>query len=271
MSESSASSSAEARAGRLADHLGAFLETLTDLGYAEQTRRSKRAFVKALIRWVEHKRTKVPDLNEACLVHVPGAARRRPHKRRDRERAALQQFLQHLRSIGVAPPCPDPDLSPADVLVERYVDHLRRGPVRARPRLGTNPPTRSWPFWRAYEYADSRARRTRDSMGFRWLSGAPRPRRGIVRDAAFLGVVRRPTGVVMNVKYDSPCFLNRSAMVWASVRGRGYRLLQHLRLGFLQGSPEGQRLHLLSAVDHAEELLDRLENPCAVVLRHLVR
>ena len=106
----------------LAGHLSAFLEALTAQGYAEWTRRRKQTFVAAFVRWVELSEFQIPDLDEACLIAYMGPAPHRSH-----ERAALQQFLEHLRGIGVVPPCPGPEPSLADVLVERYVDHLRHG------------------------------------------------------------------------------------------------------------------------------------------------
>lgn len=106
-------------------HLAEFLSTLAMAGYAENTQHDKRRLIMSFIRWTRDARLAVADLDDA---HV-GAFLARPSRRRckhgDPQRIALHQFLEHLRSVGVAPPCHSSEPSPAEVLVRRYLDHQR--------------------------------------------------------------------------------------------------------------------------------------------------
>ena len=116
--------SGSAEADCLDVHLTEFLATLAKAGYAEKTQHDKRRAVVPFIRWVRDARIAIADLDEACagvfLAHRP----RRRGKYRDSARAAVHQFLGHLRMVGVvAPRRSEP--SPADVFVRRYLDHLR--------------------------------------------------------------------------------------------------------------------------------------------------
>lgn len=126
MSQRSSPGSGSAVADGLDVHLTGFIATLSTAGYAEQTQYAKRLLIVPFIRWVRQARLAVDDLDEACV----GAFLARPSRRRckhgDPERAALHQFLEHLRAVGVAPPRRPPELSPAEVLVGRYLEHLRR-------------------------------------------------------------------------------------------------------------------------------------------------
>jgi site-specific recombinase XerD len=103
------------------------------VGYAEKTQHDKRRMIVPFIRWAETAQLAVANVDEACVAAFQVHPSRPRHKHGDCERAALHQFLDHLRAVGAAPPrCPSVPSS-ADVLVERYVDHLRtdRG-LRAR-------------------------------------------------------------------------------------------------------------------------------------------
>jgi site-specific recombinase XerD len=104
-------------------HLATFLAAFVKAGYAEETQRAKRRAVVQFARWMRGRRIGFGDLNEA---HV-AAFLSQPSRRRSQHpaRPALHQFIEHLRSTGVILPCDRSDPSPAEVLVRRYVDHLR--------------------------------------------------------------------------------------------------------------------------------------------------
>jgi site-specific recombinase XerD len=105
-------------------HLKEFLATFAKAGYAEKTQHDKRRAIAAFIRWVRNARIAVADLDEACVGAFLARRSRRRCKYHNPARAASHQFLEHLRSVGVVPPVrlyP----SPTEVLVRRYIDHLR--------------------------------------------------------------------------------------------------------------------------------------------------
>jgi site-specific recombinase XerD len=104
-------------------HLAAFLATFAKAGYAEKTQHDKRRAVVQFARWMRGKRIAVGDLDEAHVAAFLSQPARR--RRKHPARAALRQFLEHLRSVGALPPRRRSDPSPAEVLVRRYVDHLR--------------------------------------------------------------------------------------------------------------------------------------------------
>ena len=117
--------SRSAVADGLGVHLTEFIATLATAGYAETTQQDKRRLIVPFIRWVGHARLALADLDDAC-VDAFRARSSRPHcKHGDPERVALDQFLDHLRVIGVAPPRRSLVSSRAEVLVQSYLDHLR--------------------------------------------------------------------------------------------------------------------------------------------------
>ncbi len=102
--------------------LAEFLATLATAGYAKATQHAKRRLVEHFIRWVRDAEFAVLDLDDACVDAFLAQRSRRTHKM---DRATLHQFIEHLRAIGVVPPCRASEPSSGDVLVQRYLDHLR--------------------------------------------------------------------------------------------------------------------------------------------------
>src|SRR5688572_20124889 len=82
-------------------HLAEFLATLAPAGYAEKTQHDKRREIVPFIRWIRDARIAVAALDETCVAAF--LARRRLH-RKHRAPAALRQFLEYLRVVGVARP-----------------------------------------------------------------------------------------------------------------------------------------------------------------------
>lgn len=127
MPKRSSPGSGSAVADGLDVHLVEYLAALPTAGYAETTRQDKRRALVAFIRWVRDREYTVADLDEAHVgAFLAGAwVPRRKGKHGDSGRAALHQFLEHLRAVGVTSPRRPSEPSPAEVLVGRYVDHLR--------------------------------------------------------------------------------------------------------------------------------------------------
>jgi integrase/recombinase XerD len=116
--------SVTANADGLNVHLTEFLATLASSGYAQKTRHDKRRQIEPFIEWLRAERLAVADLDEA-LVAIYLARPTRGHcECSDRKGDAVHRFLQHLRGVGVVPPSRPSEPSPADVLVQRYLDHL---------------------------------------------------------------------------------------------------------------------------------------------------
>jgi len=103
--------------------LAGLLATLATAGYRKTTLHDKRWLIERFIRWVRGAELKVLDLDETCVDAFLAHRSRRPRKM---ERATLQQFLEHLRGLGVVPPHRASEPSSANVLVQRYLDHLRK-------------------------------------------------------------------------------------------------------------------------------------------------
>jgi integrase/recombinase XerD len=127
MSERNLPGSGSAAAEGLDVHMAEYLAMLAAAGYAETTQQDKRRVLVAFIRWVRDGEYTLADLDEACVGSFLArpSVRRRKGKHGDSGRAALHQFLDHLRTVGVAPPYRPVEPPPAEVLVQKYLDHLR--------------------------------------------------------------------------------------------------------------------------------------------------
>jgi len=121
MKEKRSSGPGSAVADGLDIHVQEFFASLPTQGYAPTTQRGKRWLIARFVRWVRAQRLAVASLDEAragtFLVHRSG----KPCKM---ERATLQQFLDHLRAAAVVPPRCASEPSAAEVLLQRYFDHL---------------------------------------------------------------------------------------------------------------------------------------------------
>lgn len=124
MSKQSSREFVPALADGLDGHLTEFLATLASAGYAEKTQHDKRRVIAPFIRWARKTQLVVADLDEASVSRFLARRPRPRGKHGNPERAALEQFLEHLRASGVTPPRRPLKLSAADLLVGRYVDHL---------------------------------------------------------------------------------------------------------------------------------------------------
>ena len=106
-------------------HLVAFLATLAKAGYAVKTQHDKRRAISPFIQWVQDAAIGVAELDETRIGAFLARRSRRRRKRRDPHApAALLQFLEHLRIVGLVPPR-ESEPSSAEVLIRRYLDHLR--------------------------------------------------------------------------------------------------------------------------------------------------
>jgi integrase/recombinase XerD len=104
-------------------HVRVFLLTFATAGYAKETRGDKRRAIMPFARWVLRRRIAVADLDEACVdVFLSGPSRCR--RSRYQAPATLHQFVEYLRSVGAVAPHQSAR-SPAEVIVRRYLDHLR--------------------------------------------------------------------------------------------------------------------------------------------------
>lgn len=121
MSQTAVTVSTEEGSALLQGHLCTFIDALKAQGYAKTTWRRKRVFGTAFARWVDRGDLRISALDETCLSTYLG-----PPPHRSNERATLEQLLEHLRCCGVVPRRPVPEPSSADLLLQRYVDHVRR-------------------------------------------------------------------------------------------------------------------------------------------------
>lgn len=116
--------SGSAVADSLVAQLKEFLSELAEAGYAEKTRHDKRRAIVPFIRWATDSRIEIADLDERCVRAFLTRPSRRHYEYRDPEKAAVPQFLGHLRSVGIVQPR-SLEPPPSEVLVRRYLVHLR--------------------------------------------------------------------------------------------------------------------------------------------------
>jgi integrase/recombinase XerD len=109
----------------LNNHLERFLATLAAAGYVETTQHEKRRLIVPFIRWAGKAGFGDADLDDSKVAAFLSRPSRRRWHHGDSERVALRQFLEHLRKAGVSPlPCPVVPSSD-EVLIRRYLKHLR--------------------------------------------------------------------------------------------------------------------------------------------------
>lgn len=133
MSKQRSGRSGAVDAARLDIHVKEFLGTLEAAGYEETTWLDKGRMITSFIRWAEAARLAVAELDQTHMEEFLVRPARRRRKRGNHERTAVQQFLAHLQTVGVVQPCRSAKPSSSELLVEKYLDHLRT--VRGlRPR-----------------------------------------------------------------------------------------------------------------------------------------
>jgi site-specific recombinase XerD len=104
-------------------HIAGFLAMVAKAGYAEKTQHDKRRALVPFGLWVRDAGISIKGLDENCVARFL-AHRSRPRCRyRDPARAALHQYLEYLRNSGIVPPRRS-TLSPTELLVRQYLDHL---------------------------------------------------------------------------------------------------------------------------------------------------
>lgn len=104
-------------------HVAEFLQAVAKAGYAAETQQEKRRALVPFSRWMRDAGIAINDLDEACIVAFLVRRSRPRCTYRASARAALRQFLEHLRSAGVVRPRRSMS-SPTELLVRRYLDHL---------------------------------------------------------------------------------------------------------------------------------------------------
>jgi len=114
------SGSGRAVAVDLDGHRTEFIASLAKAGYAEKTQHDKERLIAPFIRWVREVGIAIADVDEVCVDAFLAC----PSRRRYNHRTALHQFVEHLRIVEAVPPRRS-EPSPAEVLIRRYVDHLR--------------------------------------------------------------------------------------------------------------------------------------------------
>lgn len=87
----------------------------------------KRREIAAFAHWAERRGLAPTELNDAHVVEYLACAPAVSKAALPRRRAAVEIFLQYLRTVGVSPAdSPPADATPTGVLVRRYAEYLRR-------------------------------------------------------------------------------------------------------------------------------------------------
>jgi hypothetical protein len=122
MSKRSSPRSGAADADGLDRHLAQFLVTLATVGYVPTTQQAKRRLLTPFIRWAQEAHLAIAELDEARVAMYLARPSRRRCKRGDPERVAVQQFLDYLRDVEVAPLSRSPEPRPAEELIQKYIN-----------------------------------------------------------------------------------------------------------------------------------------------------
>src|SRR5438552_1006729 len=109
--------------GPLQRYARGFAVELAGLGYTPNSAALQLGLMAHLSRWLEHNDVG-PEQLSAAEVERFVAARRAAGYTNHTSAKGLEPLLGHLRGLGVAPPAEEPALSAAELLLERYRDHL---------------------------------------------------------------------------------------------------------------------------------------------------
>jgi site-specific recombinase XerD len=112
--------------GLLDSHVESFFAHLCAQGYAERTLRKKRRIARSFARWTRSRKVAVENLDASHAAAFLGCCPRRRKAQTALEGATLRLLLGYLRLTGVvASPVAAVQVSPADALLQDYVDYLR--------------------------------------------------------------------------------------------------------------------------------------------------
>ena len=111
--------------GLLDTHVGSFVAHLRAAGYADETFRKKRSVARSFARWTRRERIAVDALNESHVAAFLKRCQRRRSGWAALMSVTVRHFLGHLRMEGEVPPPVATEVSPADALLQDYVDYLR--------------------------------------------------------------------------------------------------------------------------------------------------
>lgn len=105
-------------------HMRAFFATLAAMSYALTTQHEKRCVIRRFVRWAQRVQLAITDLDDSCVARFLA---QRHHKPRKLDVGTVQQFLEHLRGIGVVLPRRGSDSEPScrEVLLQKYLGYLR--------------------------------------------------------------------------------------------------------------------------------------------------
>ena len=113
------------RAGVFGTYIDGYSEELASQGYAVTTLREAVERVSRFGRWLANHQLDSSDISEVTVAGFCGQDKFSHSTHRGGKRA-LQMMLEHLRSLGVAPPAPPPPTpSAAELLVQRFAQYLR--------------------------------------------------------------------------------------------------------------------------------------------------
>jgi integrase/recombinase XerD len=114
------------RAGPIRQHIEAFVEQLTGLGYVPSTIREHVRLLRRLDHWMERCHLSAVDLDARAIDAFLDGPRSRHHTRRHGGASLLGRFLQHLQTVGATPaPPPVIDPSPRSHLERTYREYLQ--------------------------------------------------------------------------------------------------------------------------------------------------
>lgn len=116
------------RAGRLGDHLDAFVATLAEAGYSRLTVQIRLQFLSHLGEWLRRTRRTVADLVHTNTAEAFLTAYQRRLRLKNGDRRTLQDFVEHLQHQGVIGLGVEasPDKRPTLELEQRYDAYLRQ-------------------------------------------------------------------------------------------------------------------------------------------------
>jgi site-specific recombinase XerD len=114
------------RAGPIRQHIEAFAEQLTGLGYVPSTIGEHVRLLRRLDQWMHRRHLSAVDLDARVVGAFLNTPRSRRHTRRHGGASLLGRFLEYLRAVGATPAAtPVIDQSPRAQLERTYREYLQ--------------------------------------------------------------------------------------------------------------------------------------------------
>ena len=112
------------RAGLFGAHLDTYTSMLKEQGFRAMTVRYQCYLFRLLGRWLERRRMRIVDIDDAVIMEFWRTQRHRNSRVRSAGSKPLKRLVSHLRARGAVPPQPTAELTEAAALANRFGEYL---------------------------------------------------------------------------------------------------------------------------------------------------